>query len=399
MAVPRRPGCCSSRPWPAGIASTPLRVTTLQARATSGEAAARRLGDPGTLARVLYGQGLLGYARDGYAPAIALLREADSLAAEGGDVVGRVLLKSRLGHLLDTGEGLAAGLEVLEQARALLDDPEVAAGFEAAHVADAGGQLERDIGVARYDLGDYADAAKHLETAVAALRGGAPEELAWALSYQAQLHAALGQAEAALRETEEALALLSDPTPQTTRAFLTAFRGRLLLDQGRLDEAEVDLVGALSEGLAAPHAGTTPLLRIQLADLLIARERYDEAAAELDGAVTGAVGAVRVEVGAHAARIRLELARGRPEQAAESAELAVAGLDGQGGAVPFFRTDDVLCWCAEGLLAAGRDAARVLELAVEAVERRQNGLSPELRECYRETPTARRILGLASAAD
>ena len=372
--------------------------TTLQARAKSGEAAARRLGDPGTLARVVYGQGLLGYARDGYAPAIALLREADALASQGEDVVGRVLLKTRLGHLLDTGEGLAAGLEMLEQARALLDDPDVAGEFDAAHVADARGQLERDIGVARYDLGDYADAANHLEAAVAALRGGAPEELVWALCYAAQLHAALGQAEAALSETEEALALLSDPTPQSTRAFLRAFRGKLLLDQGRLDEAEVDLTGALSEGLAAPHASTTPLLRIQLADLLIARERYDEAAAELDGAAAGAVGAERVVVGAYAARIRLELARGRPEPAAESAELAVAGLEGQGGAVPFFRTDDVLRCCVEGFLAAGRDATRVLEMAVEAVERRQNGLSSELRECYRETPIAKRILELVSAA-
>jgi hypothetical protein len=104
-------------------------------------------------------------------------------------------------------------------------------------------------------------------------------------------------------------------------------------------------------------------------------------------------------IGAHAARIRLELARGRPEQAAESAELALAGLEGQGGAVPFFRTDDVLCWCAEGLLAAGRDAARVLEMAVEAVERRQDGLSLELQKCYRETPIANRILRLVSAAD
>ena len=92
-------------------------TATLRALAESGEAAARRLGEPGPLARVLYGKGLLVYTSDGYAPAIALFREADALAAEDGDIVARVVLMTRLGHTLDSGEGLGAGLAVLEQAR------------------------------------------------------------------------------------------------------------------------------------------------------------------------------------------------------------------------------------------------------------------------------------------
>lgn len=373
-------------------------TATLQARAESGEAAARRLGEPGPLARVLYGKGVLAFTRDGYAPAIACLREADTLAAQDGDVVGRVVLMTRLGHTLDSGEGLGAGLEVLEQARALLDDPAVAGTLEAGHVSRASAQLEREIGVARYDLGDYAEAAAHLAAAVVALRGGAPEELAWGLCFEAQLLAALGRSEEALRDVEEALALMVDPEPQTTRAFLRAFRGKLALEQGRLDDADADLTAALAEGLAAPHAGTTPLLRILLADLLVVRERYDEAESELDLAVAEAAGAGRVVVGAQTGRVRLELARGRPEQAADSAALALAALDAQGGAVPFFRTDEVLWCCAQGLLAAEREADAVVARAVEAVERRLKGLSPELQEAYRETAIAKKILGLVPAA-
>jgi hypothetical protein len=141
----------------------------------------------------------------------------------------------------------------------------------------------------------------------------------------------------------------------------------------------------------------TPLLRILLADLLIAREQYDEAESELELAVAQAAGAERVIVGAHIGRVRLELVRGRPEQAADSAALALAALEGQGGAVPFFRTDEVIWWCAQGLLAAGRDADAVLARAAEEVERRLTGLSPELKEAYRETAVAKRILGLMPA--
>jgi hypothetical protein len=143
----------------------------------------------------------------------------------------------------------------------------------------------------------------------------------------------------------------------------------------------------------------TPLLRILLADLLVARERYDDADSELELAVAQAAGADRVIVGAHVARIRLELARGRTGQAADSAVQALATLDARGGAVPFFRTDEVLWWCAQGLLAAGRDADAVLTRAAEEVERRLTGLSPELQEAYRETAVAKGILGLVPARD
>jgi hypothetical protein len=73
-------------------------VDTLQALAESGEQAARRLGEPGPLARFLYGRGLLAYVAEGYAEAIRLLRQAEALAANDFDVVGRVLLMTRLGH-------------------------------------------------------------------------------------------------------------------------------------------------------------------------------------------------------------------------------------------------------------------------------------------------------------
>ena len=102
-------------------------------------------------------------------------------------------------------------------------------------------------------------------------------------------------------------------------------------------------------------------------------------------------------MGAHTARVRLELARGRPDAAGDSAALALAVLSEQGGAVPFFRTDEVLWWCAQGLLAAGRDAGAVLSRAVEEVERRLAGLSPELQDSYRETAVAKGIRALADA--
>jgi tetratricopeptide (TPR) repeat protein len=371
-------------------------AATLEARAVSGEAAARRVGEPGPLAQVLYGRGLLAYAREGYAPAIALLREADALAAEAGDLVGRVLLMTRLGHALDTGEGLGAGVEVLEHARELLDDPGVGASLDATRVAYARAQIERDLGVARYDLGDYAEAAKHLDAALVGLRHGAPEELAWGLCFRAQLLAALGRPKEALRDVEEGLAAL-DSEPQSVRAFLLGLRGKLAFDAGRVEAADAELAAAVAEDLAAPHVTVTPILRILRSDVLVASEEYERADVELRGAAAEAAGAARAVVGAHAARVRLELARGRPDAAGDSAALALAVLSEQGGAVPFFRTDEVLWWCAQGLLAAGRDAAAVRSRAVEEVERRLAGLSPELQDSYRETAVATGIRALAGA--
>jgi hypothetical protein len=62
--------------------------------------------------------------------------------------------------------------------------------------------------------------------------------------------------------------------------------------------------------------------------------------------------------------------------------------------VPFFRTDEVLWWCAQALEAAGRDAGETIALAKAAVERRAAGLPPEDEQAYRATPVAAGIATL-----
>jgi tetratricopeptide (TPR) repeat protein len=365
---------------------------TLRALATSGEQAARRLGEPGPLARFLYGRGLLAYVAEGYPEAIRLLREADELAEQDFDVVGRVLLLTRLGHALDSGEGLGAGLETLERARKLLDGADASAALDSAEATRARGLLSRDIGVALYDLGDYAAAAPHLQKAVTSLAGAGPEDEAWALSFRAQLEAALGRREEARASLEAALSGLH-PGPQTTRALLLGMRARLALEAGDSAQAAQDIDVALRETSVAPDVTATALVRILFAEVAIGLSRFDEVAAQLDQAATESHGAARVVVGVHTTRARLELARGDPAAAAESAELALAQLAACDGAVPFFRSDEVLWWCAQAQTAAGKDAGKTIALARAAVERRAAGLEAEDERAYRATPVA---AGIAS---
>lgn len=371
--------------------TTASEEETLRALATSGEQAARRLGEPGPLARFLYGRGLLAYVAEGYPEAIRLLREAEELAATEFDVVQRVLLMTRLGHALDSGEGLGAGLEVLERAQKLLDGAD--AQLDPREVARARGMLSRDIGIALYDLGDYAKAAPQLEAAVTALDAGAPEDRAWAYCFRGQLEAALGRQEDARASVEAALSRLH-PGAQTTRAFLLGMRGRFALEAGDEGGAARDVEAALAEAMAAPDVTTVPLVRILFAEVAVGLGRFDEAAAQLDLAAGESYGAARVVVGVHTTRARLELARGDAAAAADSAQLALAELAGSDGAVPFFRTDEVLWWCAQALVAAGRDAGGTIALARAAAARRAAGLAPEDEQSYRATPVAAGIAAL-----
>ncbi|MGZ8782966.1 MAG: ATP-binding protein, partial [Gaiellaceae bacterium] len=357
--------------------ATALEASSLRTFAESGEAAARRLGEPGPLARVLYGRGRLAYVTEGYAEAIRLLREAEALAAQDEDVVGRVLLMTRLGHALDSGEGLGAGLEVLQRAKELLDAPGVTEVLDPAEVARARGVLSRDIGVALYDLGDWAAAGPQLDGAVKALVGASAEDQAWALCFRAQFEAALGKPELAAASIEAALSLLH-AGEQSTRAYLLGMRGRLACHAGDVERAVEDARDALTEAAAAPDVTTTPLVRIFSAEIdIVRRQQLDEAAVQLEQAVEEAHGAARVVVGAYMTQARLELARGEPAAAAARAELALAELAANDGAVPLFRTAEVLSWCAEAFAAAGKDTSEVLGLARAAVERRAAGLSPE----------------------
>ena len=310
-----------------------LEEATLRSLAASGEEAARRLGEPGPLAKLLYGQALLAYVTEGYVEAIRLLREAEQRAAEDDDIVGRVLLMAQLGHMLDTGEGLGAGLAKLEEARDLLADRRVAAALEPREVAHATGLLNRAIGVAKYDLGDYAEAGPELELAVKALAGAAAEDHAWALCFRAQLQAALGRPTEACDDVETALSVLH-AGEQGTRAFLVGMRGRLHAEVGRLDRAAEDAAAALAEAEAAPDVTTTPLVRIFCAEIAVAQGRFEEASEQLELAVAEASGAARVVVGAHTARARLELARGRQDAAADErgARAGGARCEGRRGA-------------------------------------------------------------------
>ena len=377
--------------------STRAESAELRALADRGEEAARRLGDPGSLARFLWGRGLLAYVVEGYPEAIRLLREAEGLAEGSFDPVARVLLMTRLGHALDSGEGLGAGLEMLERAQALLKAVAPSPLIDPAELARARGLLSRDVGIAHYDRGDWAAAGPHLEAAVAELAGAAPEDRAWALCFRAQRDEALGHRERAREGIEAALAVLL-PGAQTTRAFLLGMRARLELAAGDEERASADAQAALADAVAAIDVTTTALVRILFADVAVGLGRLDEAAAQLELAAEESYGAARVVVGAYTVRARLELARGGPAAAADAAELALAELAANEGAVPFFRSDEVLWWGARAQLADSRDAAETIALAHAAVERRASGLPPEDEASYRATPVAAGIAALAPAA-
>jgi hypothetical protein len=171
-------------------------------------------------------------------------------------------------------------------------------------------------------------------------------------------------------------------------------RARLALEAGETDEAAADMEAALAEALAARNVATTALVRILYAEVAVGLARFGAAASQLDQAAKESYGAARVIVGVHATRSRLELARGNAAAAADSAELALSELAKSDGAVPFFRTDEVLWSCAQALLAAGRDAGETIALARAAVERRMAGLPPEEAQAYRATPVVAGIAAL-----
>jgi tetratricopeptide (TPR) repeat protein len=110
------------------------------------------------------------------------------------------------------------------------------------------GRLLNNLGGLNFLLGKPDDAVRHLKDAFAtALDVGSDTDAAYAVSSLAQVHLRTGKPELAEEQARHALGLLDgrvDVVDEIGNARLVL--GRALLEQGRLDEAEDEFLGAES---------------------------------------------------------------------------------------------------------------------------------------------------------
>jgi transcriptional regulator with XRE-family HTH domain len=185
-----------------------------------------------------------------------------------------------LGHLYFQASLLAdrAGHWVLarsyaEKAKALYEE-----------VADRAnvGKLLNNLGIVSFLLGHSDDAVSHLKAAFAtALEVGNEADAARAASSLAQVNLRKGEPALAEEQARQALRLLAgraDDLDEIGNAQLVL--GRSLLDQGRLDEAAVQLDAAESSFTQLSSASLTAAAWIAQGDLAVAR-RDDRGAARL----------------------------------------------------------------------------------------------------------------------
>jgi tetratricopeptide (TPR) repeat protein len=225
-------------------------------------------------AEVLYRIGVCRYKLSSVATAIALLNEALQLAERSGlpcDLLRANILQWRSRCYRRQRDYQAAHEDVeraLELAEAV-DDPRVRAHayFQASVAAERDGhwllarsyaerakaqyeeiadranvgKLLNNLGGINFLLGNASDAVRYLKDAFAtALEVGSESDAAYAVSSLAQVHLRIGDLGAAEEQARHALKLLGgreDVLDEIGNAQLVL--GRTLLEQGRLDEAEV----------------------------------------------------------------------------------------------------------------------------------------------------------------
>jgi tetratricopeptide (TPR) repeat protein len=220
------------------------------------------------------------------------------------------------------------------------------------------GHLDSALGVARFDLGAYGEAAELLDNAVQILSATSlDDDYGWALCFRGQLQTSLGlwdEAEASLRD---AIAVFDEEHHSLgARGYFRALLGRVGVEREpqQLDVARRELEAGRQEAQEAGYGSLQPLLDAYWAELLIAEgdEAGRRAADELL-ATSQSYGWKRGEVLRDALRARIALQDGRHDDALAFSSTAYGLLQEGRGAVTAVRSEEIVYVRASALAAAG----------------------------------------------
>ncbi len=391
---------------------TELDERRIAERLITGAQAALETGDLALQARVELANAQTRLIREGLSASLENFENALGLARASGDAFVTFVVLLDYGHH-QKSESLEDGVRTLREAFDLYDSGQL----ERAGVADGDLhwrvlRLERYMGVAEFDLGNYGKALESLQR-IERYPGPTPlDTMANVAPFGGQLYTALGAYGPGAQILEQGIALYDEPEPNPFRAYNRGLLGKLLLDAGRVEDAARELEEAWRETQMAWNVSVALLVRNYYAELLL-HPQYrpgdrGEALEEADAALTASLedsrsaGFHRTAIGALALRAQLELVRDDVAAAVEASSEAVASLVDRGGAVPALRSEEVYFRHHEALTAAGRseEAAEALRQACDFVDDKAKSIGDdEIRRSFRgEVPLNRAILAARSAS-
>ena len=180
--------------------------------------------------------------------------------------------------------------------------------------------LQANLSNIQEDQGEYGSALASLEEASAiAEEMGDQRLLATCLSYEGSVRTRLGDREGAARALDESLRLMTKMDKPEGIAEVQIFRGALLQAEGREEEARVALDTALTEARRARHHRLQLLARLGGASARGATAELEKLRDE-----ARAAGLTPLIAPASLALARLYQAAGRPVEALDAAEEALA---------------------------------------------------------------------------
>jgi tetratricopeptide (TPR) repeat protein len=371
-------------------------IVALLEAAAEGEAAAARAGEPALLAEIVSITGHL-HVRAGDVPrAIGIMRRAVELARATGDPLSEFYALTQLGMQL-AKENLAESMDVRYTAhdvfreRVSLEDLPATQRDAIRRVA-ATSQVS--IGVGEFDRGNFETAVDWLEQGIAAQRELRMfDELPAAHNYLAQVFAAMGRFEAAVRLLEDAIRLHEEHNGDRLDPWVGYNLGllaKVLLEMGRLGSAVDVMREAVETSEATGHLDLLALVWNFQAELLMhpGNPSLDVEAAERvlrnNLAVSRASGLTRSATQAASLLGQLLIRRGALEQALEPSAEAVAEL-ARLGDMPAVRSEEILFNHSLVLDRLGRhdEAAAHVDRAWQVVEQKLAGMrDPENRSAF-----------------
>ena len=390
---------------------TELDERRIEERLTTAAQAALETGDTALQARVELARAQTRLIRDGLAASLEYFDNALDLARASGDAFVTFVVLLDYGHHLKS-QRLEDGVRILREAFDLYDSGQLdRAGVPEGDLHWRVLRLERYMGVAEFDLGNYGKALESLQR-IERYPGPRPlDTMANVAPFGGQLYTALGAHGPGQHILEQGIALYDEPEPNPFRAYNRGLLGKLLLDAGRVEDGARELEAAWRETQLAWNVSVGLLVRNYYVELLLnpeyRRDDRDRALEEADSALTASLdesrsaGFHRTAIGALSLRAVLELARDDAAAAVEASGEAVASLVERGGAVPALRSEEVYFRHSMALTAAGRsdEAAQALRRAREIVDEKAATIhDDEMQRSFREeVPLNRAILAARSA--
>lgn len=385
----------------------------LLVRAAAGAAAAERARDQSRLAEIRAATGQL-HIRAGDVPAaIAVMRRAVEETQASGDARTHFFALLQLGKQLakqDLAESLAVRYAALALFNKLIAGPDAGDAHQRALLARQGANLQIYLGVGELDAGDYDRAIAALEQGVAELRAlHMHDDVVAGMNYLAQAYAAIGRladAERALRDSLDAQPERDPEAPYPWIGYNLGLLAKVLLDDGRVVEAEPVMREAVRISEAARQIDLLTIVRNYQGELLAhpGHPHRDVAAAEAvlrtNLAESDDAGLTRSAVLARVLLARLAHARGDRAEAEVQAANAVAAVELHGD-MPALRTEEV--YFTHYLVLRDADPPRVearrsLARAHEVLEAKAARLTaPRSRAGFRALPLAREITAALDA--